>query len=629
MNNFFQKNLRFRYLLLLLIPLVIYFYFGLNHLTKFETADEHYWIYSNTNNNNYWDNNNGRVGQYWDALLSGNWMKTRINDKPGITLAYVSGISSWLRTNLEKGIDSGAIAPMSKIDKAEKINFYFRFPILLFNGLFSLIFFYLIRKLTRSDWIALATATLILLSPVLLGISQIINPDSLLWVFSFAAILAYLTHLKENSGGYAFWTSLFLGLSLLSKYSSIILFPFFFAVMLAYFIENFQSWEAQTLTQKIRRYALTYFLIMAGALLVYAVLLPDNLVEFRHFMKGSLGFKGMQTFFLALIGCNLLILLDAYLLQSKAMRWSIEKIITLEKYFKLVIFAILPIIFVVIILNTLFGKDWLGLFITPFDASLKSVFSELPNSKIILKQFLPLVFSLSPIVILFLLYIWIKNLRKADEFQWIIFVFSFFILALVAASMQQKIMLIVRYSIMLYPLIFTMAAIGIYQFFALDKKSKLFKAAIFAGIIFISVASLWQSRPFYFNYTNILLPQPYLISDAWGYGGYEAAQYLNSLPEANKMKIWSDYNGVCLFFNGECKANYLTMKNILEKSEDSDQLPKFNYFVSSRRGSILSHELWKDLTEDYKSKNIWEYNINGRLDNFVKVYKNSINHGNE
>ncbi|MFA6383032.1 MAG: glycosyltransferase family 39 protein [Parcubacteria group bacterium] len=617
-EDFFKRN---KFWALLLLPLAIYFYFGLQHLAQFETADEHYWIYSNTNNNNYWDNNNGRIEQYWSALASGNWKKTRINDKPGITLAYVSGIGSWLKTNLEKGIVSGAIAPMSKIDKAERINFYFRFPLLIFNGLFSLVLFFLVKKLTKNDWIALITATLILLSPILLGISQIINPDSLLWVFSFAAILTYLIHLKENSLRYALWASLFLGLSLLSKYSSIILFPFFFAVMLAYLIENFKSWGKQTIARKIRRYAFTYFLIIAGALFIYAVLLPDNLVEFRHFMKGSLGFKGMQTFFLALIGCNLLILLDAHFFQSKTMRWVANTISPLEKYFKLAIFTILPILFIVIIFNTLIEKDQLGLFITPFDASLKSIFSQLPDWKIILKQFLPLIFSLSPMVVLFLLYAWIRNWRKSDEFQWIIFVFSFFILVLVAASMQQKIMLIVRYSIMLYPLVFTMAAIGIYQFFMLDKKSNAFKTVIFTGIILISIISLWQIKPFYFNYTSRLLPQQYLTTDAWGYGGYEAAEYLNSLPDAQNMRIWSDYNGVCLFFNGKCEANNLTMKNIRKKSESA---PRFDYFVSDRRGSILSHNLWESLPEQYGSQLIQESNIGGRAGNFIRIYKNNL-----
>ena len=72
---------------LLLVPLFCFFFFGLIHLTKFETVDEHYWIYSNRTPINYWQYNNGRIQQYWSALFSQNWAKTRINDKPGITLA--------------------------------------------------------------------------------------------------------------------------------------------------------------------------------------------------------------------------------------------------------------------------------------------------------------------------------------------------------------------------------------------------------------------------------------------------------------------------------------------------------------------------------------------------------------
>ena len=159
----------------------------------------------------------------------------------------------------------------------------------------------------------------------------------------------------------------------------------------------------------------------------------------------------------------------------------------------------------------------------------------------------------------------------------------------------------------------------------LDKKSIKIKAAVFAGTIIISITSLWQIKAFYFNYTSGLLPQQYLITDAWGYGGYEAAKYLNSLPEAKNMHIWSDYNGVCLFFNGRCEANYLTMKNIRKRSES---VPNFDYFVSSRRGSILSHNLWESLPKEYGSQLIQESIIGGRSENFIRIYKNNLTQAN-
>jgi 4-amino-4-deoxy-L-arabinose transferase-like glycosyltransferase len=626
MNNFLQKikNFRLRYAILFLIPLVIYFSFGLHHLTQFETADEHYWIYSNTNNNNYWDNNNGRIEQYWSALLSGNWIKTRINDKPGITLAYVSGIGSWLKTNLEKNIEQGIVPALSKNDKAKLINQYFRLPILIFNGFFSIFLFYLIRKLTQNYWTALLSVTFILLSPIVVGISQIVNPDALLWEFCFASLLSFLIYIRDSGKKFAVFSSVFLGLALLTKYSSVIFLPFFLAIIFLYIIENIKSWPAAEISTRIRKLSLSYFFIIAGALAIYAIILPDNLVELRHFMKGSLGFNGMQSFFWGLFSLNLFMFLDVILFRSELFSQLFKKLEPFKEAFKMAILTILPLIFIIVILNAIFGFDWFNLFVIPFDSAPKSAFANLSIAKFLqvwLAQFMPLIFSLSPIVILALLYAWIKNISTESESRWIIFIFSFFTLVFVAASFQQKILLTNRYSVLLYPLMLTMAAIGITNLFSLEKKNRLFRAVILAVIIFISISSLWKTKPFYFTYSNVLLPQKYLVSDAWGYGGFEAAQYLNSLPNAENLKIWADYNGTCLFFNGGCEANFLTMHNIRKKE---DNMPTFQYFVSSRRGSILSKSLWKDLREDYQSVTIWEKDINNRPNNFIKIYKNEI-----
>ncbi|HDZ85159.1 MAG TPA: hypothetical protein ENH35_01240, partial [Candidatus Moranbacteria bacterium] len=59
----------------LALSLIIYFLFGFNHLTESVTSDEHYWVYD-------------RVPEYWEAISNQKWKKTRVNDKPGITLAY-------------------------------------------------------------------------------------------------------------------------------------------------------------------------------------------------------------------------------------------------------------------------------------------------------------------------------------------------------------------------------------------------------------------------------------------------------------------------------------------------------------------------------------------------------------
>ena len=78
-----KKDWSILLLLFIIFPLVAYLWLGFQNLTKFETADEHLWI-----NNPY----EGRIHQYWDAMSQKDWSQTRINDKPGVSLAYISGL---------------------------------------------------------------------------------------------------------------------------------------------------------------------------------------------------------------------------------------------------------------------------------------------------------------------------------------------------------------------------------------------------------------------------------------------------------------------------------------------------------------------------------------------------------
>jgi hypothetical protein len=139
----------------------------------------------------------------------------------------------------------------------------------------------------------------------------------------------------------------------------------------------------------------------------------------------------------------------------------------------------------------------------------------------------------------------------------------------------------------------------------------------------VNTFTLWRTTPYYFNYTNLLLPKQYLVTDSWGYGGYEAAKYLNSIPGIEKTRVWSDYNGVCLFVNSSCTSNDITMDGILKKAKKQNKKLEFAYFVSQRRGSIISRGLWEDLKVEYKSELDWNLEILGRSNNFVKIYKNN------
>jgi hypothetical protein len=358
-----------------------------------------------------------------------------------------------------------------------------------------------------------------------------------------------------------------------------------------------------------------------GALAIYAVLLPDNLVNVGHFLKGSVGFKGMYYFFAALLAIDLSVILETYFFSNRFLIPAAKKLSVLEKYAEKAMPLILLVIFVLTIGNAL-TSDWLKLFKYPFDASPSEVFKNADALTIILMQFQPLIFSLTPIALLGLFIAWIS--KHEDDWQrWIIFVFSFFMLAYVAASYQQKILLSVRYSIILYPLVLTMAAMGIWQLLLTLKKYGLdkIKIAALTVVLALSAASLWLSKPFYFNYANFLLPQKYLVADAWGYVGYEAAAYLDARPDISQARVWADYNGVCVFINGNCSANKLTMLNILDKAEKSGKDPEFKYFVETRRGDMIANNLWDELKDTYDMDLIWTQTVGGRPDNFVKIYQ--------
>jgi len=613
-----KKNLA---VLLLVFPLAVYFFFGFQHLAKFETADEHYWIYSNNNNNNYWNNDNGRINQYWSALAKWDLKKTRINDKPGITVALVSGPGAWLKTRLENGLKTGVVAPMTKMEKAEKINLFFRVPLLLFNGLFVFVLFYLLRKLLKNEFVALLASTFMLLSPVIVGVSQIVNPDSLLWSFSFASILSFLIYLQEERKRFSLVGGIFFGLSLLTKYSSVILIPFFLLVTILYIIENIEKFNIENGSKKIAFLSAGFFITVLSGLALYAILLPDNLVNAGHFFKGSIGFKGMFNFFIALFGIGGLILFDVYFFKSKILFFVARKVSLLKNFYVKIILAIPVLVFGALIVNTISGNDFLGLFNVPFDASVKHYFAEGFTLELILRQFLALVFSLSPIVIFFALYALIKNMKKRSEFGWVVFILSLFVLVYVIAVTIQSVPLSVRYSIMLYPAMFTLGGIGAYQML-LEKRNFAWRLSFFFVVIVFGSISLGLAKPFYFNYTSLLLPKNFIISDAWGYGGYEAAAFLNSQPDVSSARIWSDYNGVCLFFNGSCSANKLTMQNIREDAHQKGIAPSFEYFVSSRRGHNLSAGLWENLFDEYGSREVFYLEIAGRRENFIKVFKN-------
>ncbi|HIE16270.1 MAG TPA: glycoside hydrolase family 28 protein, partial [Bacteroidales bacterium] len=139
-------------------------------------------------------------------------------------------------------------------------------------------------------------------------------------------------------------------------------------------------------------------------------------------------------------------------------------------------------------------------------------------------------------------------------------------------------------------------------------------------IIFIQGISVYLSSPYYFNYQNIFLPQKFVLTDSWSYGIFEATQYLNSLPDARNMTIWSDRKAACYYFVGNCIMS--------RKIDANKQLP--DYFIVTRRGVLRHHFKWSDIfTAPYSvdtiysdkilSNPLWQFNILDRRENYIKI----------
>lgn len=594
---------------MLILSVFMFFAFGSFHLSKFVTADEHYWVYE-------------RIPQYWQAIKEGKYKKTLINDKPGITVALISG------TGLLFDIDPKQ--HITKIDnnleiydtnKSEKIYFSHRLPIIIFNGLFLFFLFWIIKKISN-QWIALWSVFFIGFSPILLGISQIINPDSFLWIFSTGAIFSYLALLKYNELKYVILTALFTGLAILSKYTANILFPFYILLLTTYYIIENNDDSKENAYKYFKSNITNYFFITLGSVLTISIFLPAVLVKPVYIYRLTIGLPGMAMFWWLIFGSLIFLLLDTFLLKNIILfniRKFFRKNFFIFRFFPLLVMAI----FFILIIGRNFNPGWQLFTAVPFDAKNISdikIYNYFPNflEKIFL-EFSPFVFSLTPLTLLLVFYAWIKQTsKKSNEFIFYIFSFTFFILIYYLVSIKSDVLATIRYSIVLYPLFGFIASIGLYKLIGRFSK---YNIPISILIMIISLGSLFLAKPFYFNYTNSLLSKNQSVTDAWGYGGYEAAKFLNSLPNPENTIIWTDYYGVCEFFKGKCLTDY---------KFDQSKYP-VEYYILTRRGKIRYEPNYYRLIEEpnvikalsyYSQKNpIWELDIDNRTQNYIKIFK--------
>jgi hypothetical protein len=114
---------------------------------------------------------------------------------------------------------------------AKTILFWARLPLLLFASIFGLVFYALLRRRFDSS-IALLSLFFYCLSPSILAHSHYVTTDVGASIGMFIALIAFIRYLEVPGKWNVLWLSLGLAFAQLTKFSSILLYPFMFLIWL-------------------------------------------------------------------------------------------------------------------------------------------------------------------------------------------------------------------------------------------------------------------------------------------------------------------------------------------------------------------------------------------------------------
>ncbi len=605
--------------LLFVLALTINFLaFALKDFTKFAAVDEPLWF--------------GRIPHYWHNIEDRDWKGTNISDKPGITIALTAGAGLWFETpSAYRSIHaSSELIRTEKQAEIESLYFTFRLPVILFATLLLPLFYFFLERLTGRTK-ALFAYAFIGLSPPLVGMIKIINPDSYLWIFAPLSILAYLLYQKSNRFRYLIAAGILFGLALLTKYVANIVLVFLFGLVFLEYI--FLPKESRPeFPIYLKRSLTSLFVFMTIALSLFWILFPAVWVKTKKLFTATLfseAFESTAPIFVILLA---IILLDQWLNRSRGVAF----LIALFDRWKDWIVRIIALLFAASVLFVIWNS-FSGMSVYNFEtllASPKTISTRSDFIGIFLTNFYPLIFGLTPLTLIFLvgasLFLFCKPSLEKLSHRLLFFSLLFILLYYFGATINS-VGMIVRYQIMLFPL----AAIGsgifasIVFLFLKEKISfpfekKLFFPLVLVVLFGIGMVSLVQN-PFPLSYASSVLPNRYHtdVKDM-GPGSYEAAMYLNSLPDAENLLIWTDKDGVCRFFVGRCKRsfNFTNLKKegldyIVVSSARKNRTTSFvKREVDRMKPDIIRFDTYYDRTDpDYELK------INGRDSHFVKVFK--------
>ncbi|NTW30071.1 MAG: phospholipid carrier-dependent glycosyltransferase [Candidatus Moranbacteria bacterium] len=495
-----------------------------------------------------------RIPSYWKNIYEGDWAGTNISDKPGVTIALISGAGLPFiddPKSYEAGKDNSQPKDILPMNRA------FRIPIALFAAL-SIPLFYVLCERLLGRRAGLLSAILVGLSPILIGISRLVNPDALLWIFVPSSLLAFLVFRKRREPVFLHLSGIIFGLALLTKYVANILFPFLLLLIpLSYLLKARanRSPEGVYLREAIR----DVLGFTVTAVFTFFLLYPTTWMRPDELLKGTMfseAFAPVWPLFVVAAG---FLAIDGFVLDGKMLH-IISRPFRDGQPIRHVIGGLFLIITLLVIGNTLAGMpfaDFQSILSAP-----KSSYRGTDIFSFFLTNFYPLLFgipvlALSGLILGSILLFRSPDNRYPERPLNVIAILLFFVLIYEVAATTTHVASMARYQIILFPIVSIISGTAFSLSISPFLKTLRFSGTTFIGIALLAMFSVLvptlHSGAFPLSYASILLPKPYFLDvKDMGAGSYEAAMFLNTLPDAEHLSVWTDKKGLCTFFVGQC-----------------------------------------------------------------------------
>jgi len=434
--------------------------------------------------------------------------------------------------------------------------------------------------------------------------------------------LSLFVYFKKSEKKFLVLSGFFLGLSVITKYVANVLFVYFFLIFLLEYV--FYARDKIPIVKYLKQALADYAILFATALATAFVFFPATWIDFSKLVDATVGndvFSSTWPLFAGVIG---LITLDILIFKTRFSSLVFGFLAARRRILAAIFGAVFLLFSAFVFFHVYVGLsvfDLQEIIASPKGIGEGGIFQNFGGA--LSADFFSLLFSVSPLVLFFILFaaiflLWEKELKRDSIIVTYIIIF---ILMYYVGSAINEVVTIVRYQIMVYPLIFVMAAVGASRFLDIEKiKKYVALPAAYAVSIIVLLASLFIVKPHYLAYASEIMPKNFIVNlKGMGEGSIEAAHFLNELPDARNMTIWSDKGAVCEAFLGKCVINF--------KREDLTE-NKIDYFVISTDRMSRSIKLSRyvknivDFEEIYKSdKYIFNLIISNNPNNFVRVIK--------